>query len=151
VSEIVYSTAGQGGGYIITGGKDGKVKLHDAFMRHLFEVNVCKAAECLVDLDCNPISFSSSRAPYVKALALRADGARLAVGTSASEIFEFDLSTPEAFKTEAGRSLLVQGHASTVDSKVSLKRRACVCCGGVGLCAAACWIPGKHGHRHFAT
>jgi hypothetical protein len=35
---MIYSPAGQGGGYIITGGKDGKVKFHDPFMRHLFEV-----------------------------------------------------------------------------------------------------------------
>jgi hypothetical protein len=86
---------------------------------------LCKVAECVVDHDCNPISFSSARAPYVKALALRADGLRLAAGTSASEIFEFDVSTPDAFKCDAGRSVLVQGHASTVNSKVIQRCNSC--------------------------
>lgn len=64
--------------------------------------------ESLVDANSNPVSFSSSKTPYVRALCLNADATKVVVGTSSSEVFEFDISSKVAFKKEQGRRLVMQ-------------------------------------------
>ena len=81
---------------IVTGGKDGKVKLWSVFMQPLFEVNVAKVAEGMLDDHSAPRSYASGKAPSIRALAPSADGRKLAVGTASSEIFEIDVSSETA-------------------------------------------------------
>ena len=69
--------------------------------------------ESLVDAHSNPMSFASSKTPYVRALCLNADASKVAVGTSCSEVFEFDISSKSAFKTTEGRRLVMQVSIAT--------------------------------------
>ena len=48
------------------------------FMRPMFEVNLAKVSESLLDDHSAPRSYSSGRAPSVRALAPSADGRKLA-------------------------------------------------------------------------
>jgi WD40 repeat protein len=116
VSEILFSANGN---FIVTGGKDGKVKFHNAFMHHQFEISLSKVAEAIVDENYNPVCYaaSGSRTPYVRAVCQNAGGTKIAVGISCSEVYEFDVSSPGAYTTEAGRVLLVQGHAASINAK----------------------------------
>ena len=103
------------GDAIVSGGKDGKVRFYNAYMEPRFEVDVAKAASAIVgSVGGEPLSFAcaAGRAPVVRALCYEPLLGQLLVGTQAAEVFEFDVSSQEAFKRDAGRRMLTQGHAS---------------------------------------
>eukprot|EP00899_Mesostigma_viride_P008440 jgi/Mesvir1/17598/Mv08830-RA.1 len=110
VHELVCS-----GDFIISGGKDGKVKCWSAYMELKMEVDLGKVVEVMVDGQGSMLSFFNGKSPCVKALSYDDSRKKLLVGTKSSEIFEFDVSTPDSYRTN--HELLVQGHASALDEE----------------------------------
>lgn len=101
---------------LVTAGKDGKIKLWSVFMQPMFELNLAKAKETMLDEYYSTLSFQSGRSPSIRALAATVDGRTLAVGTSTSEVFEIDISQTREVAA-ASAKLVIQGHAAAVDPR----------------------------------
>lgn len=101
---------------LVTAGKDGKIKLWSVFMQPMFELNLAKTKETMVDEYYSTLSFQSGKSPSIRALAATVDGRTLAVGTSSSEVFEIDISQTQAVAA-ASAKLVIQGHAAAVDPR----------------------------------
>eukprot|EP00898_Chlorokybus_atmophyticus_P002667 jgi/Chlat1/3400/Chrsp23S03816 len=101
--------------YIISGGKDGKVNFYNPFMELRFSIDMSKSSASLVDDQNHALSYPDGRSPCVKAIAYDSTRKRLAVGTKSSEIYEFDLSTEDGYKSN--RKLVAQGHAGALDKE----------------------------------
>mmetsp|Transcript_56787 Transcript_56787/g.179562 ORF Transcript_56787/g.179562 Transcript_56787/m.179562 type:complete len:888 (-) Transcript_56787:309-2972(-) len=99
--------------YIITGGKDGKVNFFTPYMERVFTIDMCKAVESMVDIQGKPLCYYDGKAPCVKAVYM--EGTQLLVGTKSGEIFEFDMSTEESWKTN--RKIITHGHVATYDPR----------------------------------
>ena len=97
--------------YVITGGKDGKIQFFTQYMEPVFTIDMCKVAESIVDEQGKPVCYYDGGAPCVKSLFL--SGVQLLVGTATGELYEFDLSTEDAWKRN--RRIITQGHASAID------------------------------------
>ena len=102
--------------YIITGGNDGKVNFFTQYMEKVFAIDMSKVAESIIDDQGKPVCYYDGRAPCVKSLYL--SDVQLLVGTSTGELYEFDLSTEDAWKRN--RRIITQGHANAVDRTTML-------------------------------
>lgn len=99
--------------YIVTGGKDGKVNFFTQYMEKVFTIDMAKVVETITDLQGKPLCSYDGKAPCVKSLFM--EGTQLLVGTKGSEIFEFDMSTEDSWKTR--RRIITQGHSAGYDEK----------------------------------
>jgi len=102
--------------YIISGGKDGKINFFTQYMEKVFSVDMGQVVESIVDDQGKPVCYYDGKAVCVKSLYL--DGVQLLVGTATGELFEFDLSTEDAWKRN--RRIITQGHANVFDANASL-------------------------------
>ncbi|XRB07249.1 echinoderm microtubule-associated protein-like [Pycnococcus provasolii] len=93
--------------YVVTAGKDGKVNFFNQSMEKLFTIDMCKILENTVDVQGKPLSFYDARSPCVRSICMRDE--RLLVGLRSAEIYEFDVTTTESWKTH--RTLITQGHS----------------------------------------
>ena len=93
--------------YVVSAGKDGKVHFHNQSMENVFTIDMAKVLENTVDVQGKPLSFYDARAPCVRSVCMRDE--RLLVGMRSAEIYEFDVSTTESWKTN--RALVTQGHS----------------------------------------
>ena len=99
--------------YIITGGKDGKVNFFTQYMEKVFTIDMSKVVETITDMQGKPMCYYDGKAPCVKAVFM--EGTSLLVGTKGSEIFEFDMSTEDSWRTN--RKIVTQGHSAGYDEK----------------------------------
>ena len=99
--------------YVITGGKDGKVRFFTPYFERVFVIDMGAVAETITDLQGKPLCCYDGKAPCVRSVFL--EGTNLLVGTRGSEIFEFDLSSETSWRTN--RRIVTQGHASSVDER----------------------------------
>ena len=99
--------------YIISGGKDGKVHFFTQYFEKVFTIDMAKVVENITDLQGKPLCSYDGKSPCVKSIFL--EGTQLLVGTKGSEIFEFDMSTEESWRTN--RKIITQGHSAGVDER----------------------------------
>lgn len=98
--------------YVITGGGDGKINFCTQYMEKVFTISMSQVAESIIDEHGKPVCYYDGRAPCVRSLHL--SGVQLLVGTATGELYEFDLSTEDAWKRN--RRIITQGHANAVNS-----------------------------------
>lgn len=99
--------------YVITGGGDGKIHFFTQYMESVFTIDMSEVAEGIIDEHGKPVCYYDGKAPCVKSLYL--SGVQLLVGTATGELYEFDLSTEDAWKRN--RRIITQGHANALNQQ----------------------------------
>ncbi|KAK3235754.1 hypothetical protein CYMTET_54067 [Cymbomonas tetramitiformis] len=99
--------------FFVSGGKDGKLKLHNPFMTKLMgTVDLGKLLGAALDKDGQPLIDSDGTAPCIRAVTLNSKSKKLVVGTKSSIIVEVDISDMRAPSSSC--SVLMQSHAGAL-------------------------------------
>ena len=102
--------------YVITGGGDGKIHFFTQYMEKVFTIDMGSVGETIIDDRGKPVCYYDGHSPSVKSLYLA--GVQLLVGTANGELYEFDLSTEDAWKRN--RRIITQGHSNVFDPATGL-------------------------------